>query len=144
LQAIAARLVGCVRKTRIGSADSEATVARLGGDEFIVALSDLDKHEDATAVARRILAAISEPVRLDQHEVAVTASLGISVYPRDGDDDEALLKNADAAMYQAKDAGRHSFVFYDRSLNNVTYDRLSLEVKLRRALERGGFDLVYQ
>jgi diguanylate cyclase (GGDEF)-like protein/PAS domain S-box-containing protein len=144
LQAIAARLQGCVRKTRIGAAESEATVARLGGDEFIVALSDLQKQDDVTPVAQRILAAVSEPVRLDQHEIAITASLGISVYPRDGDDDEALLKNADAAMYQAKDAGRHSYVFYDRAVNDVTYNRLSLEIKLRRALERGGFSLHYQ
>ena len=144
LQAIAARLLGCVRKTRIGASDSEASVARLGGDEFIVALSDLEKHDDVTPVAQRILAAVSEPVRLDQHEIAVTASLGISVYPRDGDDDETLLKNADAAMYQAKEAGRHSYVFYDRALNDVTYNRLSLEIKLRRALERGGFSLHYQ
>jgi len=144
LQAIAARLIGCVRKGRIGAAESEATVARLGGDEFIVALSDLQKHDDVTPVAQRILAAVSEPVRLDQHEIAVTASLGISIYPRDGDDDETLLKNADAAMYQAKDAGRHSYVFYDRLQNDATYNRLSLEVKLRRALERGGFSLDYQ
>jgi diguanylate cyclase (GGDEF)-like protein/PAS domain S-box-containing protein len=144
LQAIAARLQGCVRKTRIGTVESEAIVARLGGDEFIVALSDLQKHDDVTPVAQRILTAVSEPVRLDQHEIAITASLGISVYPRDGDDDEALLKNADAAMYQAKDAGRHSYVFYDRAVNDVTYNRLSLEIKLRRALERGGFSLHYQ
>jgi diguanylate cyclase (GGDEF)-like protein len=144
LQTIAARLVGCVRKTRLGAADNEATVARLGGDEFIVALSDLQKHDDVTPVAQRILAAVSEPVRLDQHEIAVTASLGISVYPQDGDDDETLLKNADAAMYQAKDAGRHSYVFYDRALNDVTYNRLSLEVKLRRALEQGNLSLHYQ
>ncbi len=144
LQAIAARLQGCVRKARVGSNESEATVARLGGDEFIVALSDLQKDDDVTPVAQRILAAVSEPVRLDQHEIAVTASLGVSVYPRDGDDDEALLKNADAAMYQAKDAGRHNYVFYDRALNTGTYDRLSLEVKLRRALERGCLSLHYQ
>jgi diguanylate cyclase (GGDEF)-like protein/PAS domain S-box-containing protein len=144
LQTIAARLLGCVRKSRTGATESEATVARLGGDEFIVALSDLQKHDDVTPVAQRILAAVSEPVRLDEHEIAVTASLGVSVYPHDGGDDEALLKNADVAMYQAKDAGRHSYVFYDRALNDVTYDRLSLEAKLRRALERGCLSLHFQ
>src|SRR5690606_21130089 len=136
LQAIAARLLGSVRKTRLGSGEREATVARLGGDEFIVALQDIESHEDVTRVASRLLAAISEPIRLDEHEITVTASLGISVYPQDGDDDEALLKNADAAMYQAKDAGRHSYFFYDRRRNAAMYNRLSLEVKLRRALEQ--------
>ena len=144
LQAIAGRLVGCVRKARLGSKDAEGTVARLGGDEFIVALQDVDKVEDVTRVAERLLAAVSEPIRLDQHDIAVTASLGISLYPQDGDDAEALLKNADAAMYQAKDAGRHSYFFYDRTQNAVTYNRLSLEVKLRRALEQGNLSLHYQ
>ncbi len=144
LQAIAGRLVGCVRKARVGAKDAEGTVARLGGDEFIVALQDVEKLEDVTRVAERLLAAVSEPIRIDQHDIAVTASLGISLYPQDGDDAEALLKNADAAMYQAKDAGRDSYFFYDRTQNAVTYDRLSLEVKLRRALEQGNLSLHYQ
>lgn len=144
LQAIAGRLVGCVRRARTRGKDVEDTVARLGGDEFIVALYDVEKHDDVTHVAERMLAAVSEPVHLDQHDIGVTASLGISVYPHDGDDAEALLKNADAAMYQAKDAGRHSYFFYDRTLNAATYHRLSLEVKLRRALEQGSLSLHYQ
>ena len=144
LQAVAARLLGSVRKARIGSKDSEATVARLGGDEFIVALQDIGSHEEITRVAARLLAAVSEPIRLDDHDITVTSSLGISVYPQDGDDAEALLKNADAAMYQAKDAGRHSYFYYDRSRNAAMYNRLSLEVKLRRALEQGSFELNYQ
>ncbi|MFL6650275.1 MAG: EAL domain-containing protein [Sulfurifustaceae bacterium] len=144
LQAVAGRLLGCVRKTRIGAKEIEGSVARLGGDEFIVALQDIENQDDITRVASRLLAAVSEPIRLDQHEIAVTASLGISVYPQDGDDAEALLKNADAAMYQAKDAGRHSYFFYDRTSNAAMYNRLSLEVKLRRALELGHLSLHYQ
>ncbi|GEM_PF-2268400 len=144
LQAIAGRLIGCVRKARVGAKDVEGSVARLGGDEFIVSLQDIESQDDITRVASRLLAAVSEPIRLDQHDIAVTASLGISVYPQDGDDAEALLKNADAAMYQAKEAGRHSYFFYDRSSNAAMYNRLSLEVKLRRALELGHLSLNYQ
>jgi len=145
LQAVAARLIASVRKARLDMPGApEPVVARLGGDEFIVALTDIGGPSEAAEVAELILAALAEPVRLDEHEVAVTASLGISVYPHDGEDAETLLKNADAAMYQAKDAGRRSYVFYDRVLNAATYDRLSLEVKLRRALEREDLTLVYQ
>ncbi len=144
LQAIAGRLQGCVRKTRGSARESDATVARLGGDEFIVALYDLEEPEDAAHVAERILAAVSEPVRLEQHEIAVTASLGLSIYPHDGHDSGMLLKNADAAMYQAKEAGRNNYVLYDRTMDAAMYDRLSLQAKLRRALEQGGLSLHYQ
>jgi len=144
LQAVAARLVGSVRKARNSTSEIEDVVARLGGDEFIVTLQDVESPEEITRVAARLLAAVSEPIRLDQHEIAVTASLGISVYPQDGEDAEALLKNADAAMYQAKEAGRDSYFFYDRASNAAMYNRLSLEVKLRRALELGHLTLYYQ
>ncbi|HEX7045753.1 MAG TPA: EAL domain-containing protein [Burkholderiales bacterium] len=144
LQAVAARLVGSVRKARNSTSEIEDVVARLGGDEFIVTLQDVESPEEVTRVAARLLTAVSEPIRLDQHEIAVTASLGISVYPQDGEDAEALLKNADAAMYQAKEAGRDSYFFYDRASNAAMYNRLSLEVKLRRALELGHLTLYYQ
>ncbi|HEY8554941.1 MAG TPA: EAL domain-containing protein, partial [Burkholderiales bacterium] len=144
LQAVAARLVGSVRKARTSTSEIEDVVARLGGDEFIVTLQDVESPEEITRVATRLLAAVSEPIRLDQHEIAVTASLGISVYPQDGEDAQALLKNADAAMYQAKEAGRDSYFFYDRASNAAMYNRLSLEVKLRRALELGHLTLYYQ
>jgi diguanylate cyclase (GGDEF)-like protein/PAS domain S-box-containing protein len=144
LQAIAGRLLACVRKERTGAKGPEDTVARLGGDEFIVALYDLDEQDDALHVAERILAVVCEPMRLDQHEIAITASLGISIYPHDGDDVGVLLKNADAAMYQAKEAGRNNYILYDRTMNIATYDRLSLQAKLRRALEQGSLTLQYQ
>jgi diguanylate cyclase (GGDEF)-like protein/PAS domain S-box-containing protein len=144
LQAIAGRLLACVRKERTGAKGIEDTVARLGGDEFIVALYDLDEQDDALRVAERVLAVVCEPMRLDKHEIAITASVGISIYPHDGDDVGVLLKNADAAMYQAKEAGRNNYFLYDRTMNIATYDRLSLQAKLRRALERGDLTLDYQ
>lgn len=143
LQAVAARLLRCVRKVR-GGKESEDTVARLGGDEFIVALHDIDSQEDAVRVAERILASVATPVRLSQHEIAVTGSIGISMYPNDGEDAGSLLKSADVAMYQAKEAGRNNYLFYDRSINAAIYDRLSIETKLRRALDQGRLSLHYQ
>ena len=143
LQAIAGRLQGCVR-TQTDAKEGGGTVARVGGDEFIIALYDLAKQDDAARVAQRILAAVSEPIRLERHEVAITASIGISFYPNDGSDDGALLKNADAAMYQAKEAGRNGYFFFDRSINVALHHRLSLETRLRKALEQGHLSLHYQ
>lgn len=144
LQAVAGRVVGCVRKMRAGAHVEKDTVARLGGDEFIVALCDLESREDAISVAERILVSVSEPIRLDEHEIAVTASLGISVFPYDGGDAETLLKNADAAMYRAKQAGRNDYLFYGGARAVACVNRQSLEQKLRKALERGHLALHYQ
>lgn len=144
LQAVAGRLISCVRTARSGVRAVEDTVARLGGDEFIVALYDLEKRDDAVRIAERILAAISEPLRLEQHEVAVTASLGVSIYPLDGEDAGTLLKHADTAMYQAKDAGRNSYLFYDEAISAGAPDRPSLQAKLRRAFDQGQLSLYYQ
>jgi diguanylate cyclase (GGDEF)-like protein/PAS domain S-box-containing protein len=144
LQAVAGRVIGCVRKMRTGSQTEEDTVARLGGDEFIVGLYDLESRDDATRVAERMLTSISEPIRLDEHEITVTASLGISVFPDDGGDAETLLKNADAAMYRAKQAGRNDYLFYGGARAVTCANRHSLEQKLRRALERGHLALHYQ
>jgi diguanylate cyclase (GGDEF)-like protein/PAS domain S-box-containing protein len=144
LQAVAGRVIGCVRKMRAGAVIEEDTVARLGGDEFIVGLYELESREDAISVAERMLASISEPIRLDEHEVTVTASLGISVFPDDGGDAETLLKNADAAMYQAKQAGRNDYLFYGGARAAAHANRQSLEQKLRKALQRGHLALHYQ
>jgi len=147
LQAVAERIRNCVRHcdflTRTGG-ETQSIIARLGGDEFIVVLSDIVRAEDSAIIARRILDVLAEPFGIDNHEVFVSASVGISMYPRDGHDAQALLKNADIAMYHAKDAGRNNYQFYQPSMNAATMERLALESDLRKALERGELELYYQ
>lgn len=109
LQAVARRLLGCVR-----GAD---TVSRQGGDEFAVLLSEVRRPEDAAALAEKILRALAQPHCIDAHELQVTTSVGVSVHPGDGLEAESLIRNADAAMYQAKKNGRHRFEFYRPALN---------------------------
>jgi diguanylate cyclase (GGDEF)-like protein/PAS domain S-box-containing protein len=148
LQAVAERIRNCVRHcdflTARSGRESQSIIARLGGDEFIVVLSDIVRAEDSAIVARRILDVLAEPFGIDNHEVFVSASVGISLYPRDGHDAQALLKNADTAMYHAKDAGRNNYQFYQPSMNAATMERLALESDLRKALERGELELYYQ
>jgi diguanylate cyclase (GGDEF)-like protein len=111
-------------------------VARLGGDEFLIAVADLGSGEDAAVVAGRLLKALAAPFRIGDHELFVSASIGISVFPDDGEDLEALLKHADLALYQAKDAGRNTGEFFNPSMNAAALQRLLLETNLRRAVER--------
>ena len=144
LQAVAGRIINCVRKMRAGSYAGEDTVARLGGDEFIVGLYDLECEDDATRVAERILASIADPMRLDHHEITVTASLGISIFPQDGADAETLLKNADTAMYHVKELGGNDYFLYDRSRSAKPIHHPSLESRLRNALDHGHLSLHYQ
>ncbi len=119
------------------------TVARLGGDEFIFAMPGF--HTAAAAeVARRIIDVFARPFEVAGHELTVTPSLGISIYPHDGQDLETLLKNADTAMYRAKEIGRNTFQFYATEMNTATLDRLLMESNLRRALVQGEFILQYQ
>ena len=120
------------------------TVARLGGDEFVIVLAELQAEQNAAPAAAKILDAVLQPLTIDGHELAVTASIGISLYPKDGTDSQSLLKNADTAMYRAKDAGRNIFQFYTQEMNACTLDRLKLENSLRYALERNEFVLHYQ
>jgi len=136
LQSIAKRLVGCVR-------DSD-TVSRQGGDEFVILLSEMEQSEDAAITARRMLHAVAEAHSVDQHELHVTASIGVSIFPDDGRDAEALIKNADTAMYQAKENGRQSYQFFKPAMNVRAVERQSIEESLRRALERQEFALHYQ
>ena len=136
LQSIATRLVDCVR--------ASDTVSRQGGDEFVVLLSEVELSEDAAITARRMLHAVSQPHSIDQHDLHVTTSIGVSVYPEDGLDAETLIKNADTAMYQAKESGRQSFQFFKPAMNARAVERQSIEEGLRRALERQEFVLYYQ
>jgi diguanylate cyclase (GGDEF)-like protein len=130
------RLAGCVR--------SEGTVARFGGDEFIVLLRIIGRIEDAGKVAQKIIDTMNPPVALGKHEIVATASVGISIYPNDGEDAEALVKNADTAMYRAKEAGRDAYRYYTPAMNARTLEILELESDLRRALARKQLRLHYQ
>ncbi|HXY62741.1 MAG TPA: bifunctional diguanylate cyclase/phosphodiesterase, partial [Nitrospirota bacterium] len=124
--------------------ESEIVVARLGGDEFIVLLHEIAHAQDASRVARRIIQGLARPFTLAGHEVFITASIGIAVYPLDGHDADSLLKNADVAMYHAKNQGRNNYQFYTKAMNATALQRLDLENDLRKALDRGEFLLYYQ
>ena len=128
LQAIGARLVTCVR--------AEDTVARMGGDEFTVLLSDLADRRGAMLVAQKVLEAVRHPVTIDEHELYVTTSIGIAVFPDEGMDAESLLKNADRAMYGAKELGRDNYQFASAAHAQPAEGRLAMERALHRALER--------
>jgi len=136
LQSVAKRLVDGVR-------DSD-TVSRQGGDEFVVLLSDLAEPEDAIISVNRMLMMLAAPHFIGQHDLCVTASIGVSVYPDDGLNAETLIKNADMAMYQAKENGRQSYQFFKPAMNVRAVERQSIEESLRRALERREFALHYQ
>jgi diguanylate cyclase (GGDEF)-like protein len=136
LQEVAARLQACLRESD--------TVARLGGDEFVVMLPELDVEQYAATVAQKILATVARPFVFAGEEYRVTASIGISTYPQDGLDEQTLTKNADLAMYKAKEEGKNNFQFYSAKLNASSLERLNLESALRRALERNQFQLYYQ
>ncbi len=136
LREVAARLKTCLRESD--------TVARLGGDEFVVMLTELDVEKYAAAVAQKILIAVARPFILAGQEYRVTASVGISTYPQDGLDEQTLTKNADIAMYKAKEEGKNNFQFYSEKLNTSSLERLNLESGLRNALERNQFQLYYQ
>lgn len=136
LKAVAERLTGCIREGD--------TVARLGGDEFVLILDNLAKPGDTLNIAQKILTALSAPFNLDGRELYITTSIGIAVYPNDGKDYETLLKNADTAMYRAKEQGKNTYQLYSPALNAKVSERLALENSLRRALERKEFRLHYQ
>ena len=135
LRIVGGRLRDVVRGTDTVARDdgtNRGSVARLGGDEFILFLTDLRRAEDAARVAARMLEVLQAPVHLDAGEVYVSASIGIGLFPQDGANIEELLKNADAALYHAKDAGRNNYQFYTPSMNAAAFQRLALEGNLRR------------
>jgi diguanylate cyclase (GGDEF)-like protein/PAS domain S-box-containing protein len=136
LQSVSARLLDCVR--------SSDTVSRHGGDEFVVLLADERRPEDAVLAAEKILIALSLPFLIDEQELHTSTSIGISVFPLDGMDAAALIKNADTAMYHAKDRGRNNYQFFRHDMNTRAMERQLVESNLRRALERNQFTLHYQ
>ena len=136
LQSVAQRLTACVR--------GSDTVSRQGGDEFIVLLADVENANAAGHSATKILTALAENHSIAEHDLNVTLSIGISVFPDDGEDAETLLKNADAAMYHAKENGRNNYQFFKQEMNERAVERQSLEGSLRQALARQEFVLHYQ
>ncbi|OGS99605.1 MAG: hypothetical protein A3F73_00290 [Gallionellales bacterium RIFCSPLOWO2_12_FULL_59_22] len=137
LKEIAGRLLAGLR--------DEDIIARIGGDEFIVTLVNIAKHEDASIVAQKILASLTIPIITEGHELQISASIGISVYPDDGDDAETLIKNADIAMERVKQGETHDgYLFFSPGMNKRALERLNLENNLRRALERNELVLHYQ
>jgi len=136
LKKVAVRLHECLRETD--------TIARLGGDEFVVLIEQFSDTQYLSSVARKILHALHQPFELQAQELYISASIGISVHPEDGVDFATLLKNADVAMYRAKEAGKNTFQFYAADSNVHSLERLALESSLRHALERNQFKLYYQ
>ncbi|BBO70817.1 two-component system response regulator [Desulfosarcina alkanivorans] len=148
LKQVAARLKTNIRKSDTAAApgmDSpDSVIARLGGDEFTVLLSNIDEPESAARVAARLIREIADTYHLEGHDVAMTTSVGISVFPADGTESSTLLKNADSAMYHAKKNGRNNYQFYMESLNRAATERFSMERDLNKALENEEFVLFYQ
>jgi diguanylate cyclase (GGDEF)-like protein/PAS domain S-box-containing protein len=136
LKRIAARLLSCLRDVDL--------VGRLGGDEFVVVLNELTSTDDIAPVAEKISDAIGEAFSLDGQELAVSASIGVSVYPRDGETPDSLIRNADAAMYLAKERGRNNWQFFQPSLNRQAVQALALESGIRKAIKELEFTLHYQ
>ena len=136
LQAMAERLKACVRETD--------TVARLGGDEFVLVLTRYAGDEDITRIVQRVHAAVAEPWNAGRREFHVTCSIGVAVYPQNGRNADVLLRNADSAMYKAKESGRNTFQFFTPELNRLVVERIGLEHRLRSALARRQFLLHYQ
>ncbi|TAJ09190.1 MAG: EAL domain-containing protein [Nitrospirae bacterium] len=156
LQEVSDRLKACVRNSDsvgrphedhaplAGTCDRTASLARLGGDEFTILLNRIAGAPDAAKVARRILASLAKPFHLDGQEVFVSASIGIAMFPLDGESADQLLKNADTAMYHAKQSGRSVYQFYSQSMNASAGERLAIENRLHKALDREEFLLHYQ
>lgn len=146
LRAIASRLSDIIRPADaiMLSDDAGRTLARFGGDEFSALIANLAQFHDAARVAHRLLDAVRKPFHINGQELFLSASVGLALYPSDGEDPETLLRNAGAAMHFAKDQGRDNYQFYSRSMNASALEKLAMEGQLRRALERNEFILHYQ
>ena len=136
LQALAGRLAASVREGD--------TVARFGGDEFAILLDDVASEKDISAVAQKVIEMLAPPFEIDGQMLYITASIGVSLYPNDGEDSTTLIKNADIAMYRAKDLGKNTYQFYSADMSARAFERLTLESSLRHAIERNEFRLYYQ
>jgi diguanylate cyclase len=148
LQATGERLRNSLRASdvliRNGTTEDGVSLARLGGDEFTVLLSTIEREEDAASVAERIRICLSEPLTIGPHELYTTTSIGIGIFPADGESAEELLKNADLAMYYAKRGGGNSYQYFSSSMTEAAKRRMTLESQLRKALDRHELDLHYQ
>ena len=136
LKSVADRLRDCVRQ--------EDTVARIGGDEFTVLLAEVEGSTGASKVAQKIIRSLKQPIKLPTQEITTTTSIGVTLAPTDGIEAEVLLRNADLAMYRAKERGRNNYQFFTEEMNTEVTQRLFLENELRRALDQGQFTLYYQ
>lgn len=136
LQQVAARLKACLRRSD--------TLARLGGDEFILSISDLKDREHVGEIAEKFLHSLQQSFFLDGHEVHISASIGISMYPDDGSSIDELVRHADLAMYHVKAEGKNGHAFYDVSMFDASHQKLVVEQELHRALERGELEMYYQ
>jgi diguanylate cyclase (GGDEF)-like protein/PAS domain S-box-containing protein len=136
LRSVARRLTTCVRESD--------TVSRHGGDEFLILLSEVDQPEDAGLIAEKIVSSVAEPHHISGHELTLTASVGIALYPEDGQDAQSLIMRADTAMYHVKNTGRNRVGFYRPDMEAPAVKRSSIESELRNALDAGEFELFYQ
>ena len=136
LKQMSERLLSCIREGD--------TVARLGGDEFAIVLNDIASQDDVPPIADKILTALTEPVLINDQELFITSSIGISLFPEDGKDSHELLKKADVAMYRAKAQGKDNYQLYSSEDESQAVERLSMETQLRRALDKDEFSLNYQ
>lgn len=136
LRVIARRLGNCIRE--------EDTVARLGGDEFMILLPRISGSSDAGRIARKVIDCLLDPISCGGHELHITTSVGISIYPNDGTDSETLIKHADISMYRAKELGRNKAIYYTAEMNAGSRKRLALETNLRQAVEKNQLKLFYQ
>lgn len=149
LKAVARRLENCTRSTdtvaRVGPAeDGGIKLARLGGDEFVIKLYGIESEDTVAAIASRIISALTPPFSCEGHQFVVTPSIGIALYPQDGLTGEALLMNADSAMYRAKSAGRNNYKYYSETMRTKSLHRLDIENLIREAIDEKQFELYFQ
>ncbi|MHB8255288.1 MAG: putative bifunctional diguanylate cyclase/phosphodiesterase [Acidiferrobacter sp.] len=142
--AVGDKLLRSVAQRLVDSVHQMNTISRQGGDEFMLLLPQIEHAEDAATVAQKMQEALAQAHYINRHELHITASIGISIYPNDGQDAETLIKSADTAMYSAKESGRNTYLFFESAMNARAVERQSIESGLRRALERQEFVLHYQ